>query len=1133
MQRLSSPLEDLHSHYDVIVVGSGYGGSVAASRLARAGRSVCLLERGLERHPGEYPETFLDAVGDVQIDTPRAHFWSHTALFDYRVNRDLNVLVGCGLGGTSLINASVSLAPDRRVFDHPAWPAALRSEPDNQLADALGRAIEMLQPVTYPEDAPFLNKLAAHEHAAAVMRLPFRRLPINVTFADRTNHAGVAQQACTLCGNCVTGCNASAKNTTLMNYLPDAWRHGAQIHVGARVRSVARQGDHWAVYFSTTAGGRERFNDAMLSVRADVVILAAGTLGSTEILLRSRLQGLPLSSALGTRFSGNGDVLRFAYDTSSRIDGISANVRGSSQQHPPIGPCITSAIDLRNSNDVDEGLLIEEGSVPRALAHLLGLPLAVAADAGALHDDVRLMGFGHRKLSELRSALHGPRAGVLAHTQTFLVMGHDGSDGRLHLVDDRLRVDWPGVSGRPLFSRMNEQLEATTDAMGGVVLENPTWGGLLGGGLITVHPLGGCPMADDAAAGVVNHKGQVYAGAQGATVHTGLYVMDGAVIPRSLGANPLLTITALAERNCALLARERGWHIDYALPPPAAARPHIPRARLEFTERMAGFLSIVEFADYQQAARRGALDRSTCEVVLTIATSDLQTMLADPAHRASLVGTVHAPALSPGAMNVHNGQFNLFVEDDGEIHTHRMQYRMRAVAADGGTFYFTGEKLIRDGRLVDLWPATTTLFVTVHAGDDVDAPVIGRAILRMAPTDFARQLSTLRVRDARSALAGARLLGEFGRLFAGRLWEHFGGALATNPVPGERSIVRQKRALKAPLPDVHFFDSDDGAELRLVRYRGGRKGPFVCAPGFSNTSQVFAWDGVETNWVEFFTGHGYDVWLFDYRASPDLSASRTQFTLDQVALHDWPSAVDYVLRATGAGSVQALGHCLGSATGFMSLLAGRLTTVRQFVGSQVMPFVEVSKLAKLKARVRLDRLFAMLGVAGVETAAGRSTRDKAVDELLRFSPMPREWQTLGPVCRRIYAIFGPVMKPEQINRDTRDALDWIFGYGNVTSFGQIRQFIRHGRLVDAGGADAYLPHVDRLRTNVVLLQGGENELFLPAGSAATQEWLCKQHGPAACARLVVSGYAHLDCFIGRNAASDVFPMILEQLERFN
>ena len=1131
MHRLSSPLDGLREHYEVVVVGSGYGGGVAASRLARAGRSVCLLERGLERHPGEYPDTPFDAGQDIQIDTPGAHLWSSTAMFDLRVNRDLNVLVGCGLGGTSLINANVSLPPDPRIFDDARWPAALREDRDGPLADAFDHARRMLRPAPYPDEAVPLNKLSAHARSAAHMRRPFRRVPINVAFAEGTNHVGVHQRSCTLCGDCVTGCNESAKNTTLMNYLPDAWNHGAHVFTAAKVRYLSRHADAWVVHFSTTAGGRERFNATMLSVTADVVVLAAGTLGSTEILLRSRSRGLALSSAVGTRFSGNGDVLGFAHRTSDRIDGISAG------RHDPtagaVGPCITGAIDLRSCANREEGLIIEEGSVPSALSRWLAAPLAVAVDAARLIGGAQPTLSGQRKLSEAPGVVEGSDAGGLAHTQTFLVMSHDGSDGRLYLDDDRLRIDWPGVGDRPVFDRVRQELESASRALGGIFVPNPRWNGLLGHGLISVHPLGGCPMADNAEDGVVNHNGQVFSSASGVAVHDGLYVMDGSLIPRSLGVNPLLTITALAERNCARLAKARGWHIDYALPSSPAARAKAARPRLEFTERMSGFLSTSVLHDCEAAERQGRVDDSPCEFVLTVATSDLEAMLADPEHRASLFGTVHAQALSKAPLSVLSGQFNLFVDDDEEIHAHRMCYRMRLHAADGRVFYMDATKWIRDGRLADIWPATTTLFVTVHDGADIIGPVVARGILRIAPSDFARQLTTLRVQHAPDTAAGARLLGEFGRLFAGRLWEHFGGALATNPTGGARAVVREKRALHAPSPSLHFLETGDGVELRLVRYQGGRKGPLVCAPGFSNTSQVFAWDGVETNWVEFMTGHGYDVWLLDYRASPDLPASRTQFTLDDVALHDWPSAIAYVHRETAADSVQAVGHCLGSATGFMALLAGRLKTVRQFVASQVMPFVEVSDLARLKAGVRLDRAFARIGLKGVETRPGRKAVDKIVDHLLRFSPMPLEWRTLGAVCRRIYAIYGPVMNPAQINRDTRDALDWMFGYGNLTSFRQISQFIRHGRLVDAEGGDAYLPQVARLQARVVLLQGAQNELFLPTGSEKTLRWIREHHGDAACTRIVVPEYAHLDCFIGRRAATDVFPSILRELERLN
>src|SRR5262249_52314883 len=134
------------------------------------------------------------------------------------------------------------------------------------------------------------------------------RPSINVTFVDGPNAAGVRQNACALCGDCCAGCNYGAKNTVLMNYLPDAHWHGAHIFTEVAVRSVERWEGKWRVAYDV-AGAPAR------SVLADVVVLAAGTLGSTQILLRSRGLGLPVSGRLGQGFSGNGDVIAFAYDT--------------------------------------------------------------------------------------------------------------------------------------------------------------------------------------------------------------------------------------------------------------------------------------------------------------------------------------------------------------------------------------------------------------------------------------------------------------------------------------------------------------------------------------------------------------------------------------------------------------------------------------------------------------------------------------------------------------------------------------------------------------------------------------------------------------------------------------------------
>ena len=322
MNRIARPLDEIAPHYAVVVVGSGYGAGVAASRLARAGQSVCLLERGREILPGEFPNDMGTAQADMQIDGARGKLGAPDGLYNLHLNDDMLAMVGCGLGGTSLINANVALEIDPRLFDSATpWPAEFRRDP-KLLDPYVARARQMLDPSPYPEDSedfPPLNKLVALQKSAATMKKPFKRPPIAVNFVDQLNPFGVTQPRCNLCGDCTSGCNVGAKNTTRMNYLPDAHDHGAQIFTGARVSHVERDGERWRVFFDAVAlrgtDGAAAEGAAQRSVTADVVVLGAGALGSTEILLRSKAHGLPLSDRLGQRFSGNGDVLALGYNS--------------------------------------------------------------------------------------------------------------------------------------------------------------------------------------------------------------------------------------------------------------------------------------------------------------------------------------------------------------------------------------------------------------------------------------------------------------------------------------------------------------------------------------------------------------------------------------------------------------------------------------------------------------------------------------------------------------------------------------------------------------------------------------------------------------------------------------------------
>lgn len=786
MSRLANRLADLKAHYTAVVIGSGYGGAIAASRLSRAGQSVCVLERGKEFQPGEYPDTTFEALGQMQTDSPLGRVGSRTGLYDLRVNDEMNVFLGCGLGGTSLVNANVALRADERVFDG-SWPRAIREEaqqPGSLLNQGYQHAEAMLRPVPYPADAPVLKKLVALERSAAHLGETFRRPPINVTFRDGINHVGVRQKACVLCGDCVTGCNHGAKNTVLMNYLPDAKNHGAEIFTEVSVRRIERRQNGWLVYYQTVGAGREAFDAPLQFVSADVVIVAAGTLGSTEILLRSRDQGLPLSGRLGQRFTGNGDVLAFAYNCDATVNGIGfgdSDPRRMLDKIGAVGPCIAGMIDARNKPRLEDGLVIEEGAIPGALASILPATFSAAAAVLGKDTDGGILDAAQEFGRELESWARGAYHGAVRNTLTFLVMAHDDGQGRMYLRDDRLRIDWKGLSKQEIFATIREQLYKATEALGGTFVRNPSWKLFGPESLTTVHPLGGCVMAEDAAGGVVNHKGQVFSAGSGTQVHDGLYVCDGAVLPRPVGVNPLLTISALAERTCALLASERGWGLSYVLPSsPSSSSPAEGRrpVGVRFTETMKGYFSTTVTEDYEQAASRGKVDGMDLQFILTIESDDLDRTISEDAHSARMSGSVLAKGFAPNPAEttvfaVSDGHFNFFVKNPAQPQTHNMWYRMKLTGPDGRRLYFEGFKIIRDDPGADLWPDTTTLYVTLHEGDDAGGRIVGRGILKIQPEDFLKQLGTMQVTNTSTAAEWASAELRFGRFFMGFLYDTY------------------------------------------------------------------------------------------------------------------------------------------------------------------------------------------------------------------------------------------------------------------------------------------------------------------------------------------------------------------------
>ena len=544
MSGLSRPLEFVRDRYDVIVVGSGYGGGVAASRLSRAGKKVAVLERGREVLTGQFPTRFPDLKNEMQVTGKRLRTGPSSALFDVRLGDDMHVLVGCGLGGGSLINAGVALEPDARVFADGRWPGQVAQ--DGLLEEGFRRARRWLKPQSDPRAGGY-TKYRTLEAAGSALGYDIVAPPVTVSFEPNVNVVGIEQPGCTRCGDCCGGCNVGAKNSVALTYLPDAVRHGAELFTHASVRYIAKAaGGGWEVHVRRMDANGSASPDMVL--RAAMVVLGAGTLGTTEILLRSRANGLKISGRIGERFSANGDIIAFGYGARDPVNavgvGFPAKIEGAE-----VGAAVSGQLEIDDAMNLANELRVQEGVMPSALAPVL--PVLFIPNG--------------RLLGALQSLVNGVYRGPFAKLQTFFAVSHDSASGRFALDDDRLSLVWPNAKDEPVYARLDAMLSAIVQQSGGSYVKNPLAGTVMGHQPATAHPLGGAGMGRERDDGVVNHKGQVFdAGpARDATaVHEGLYVVDGAVMPRSIGVNPLLTITALAERTLLHMAQDYGLSFD-------------------------------------------------------------------------------------------------------------------------------------------------------------------------------------------------------------------------------------------------------------------------------------------------------------------------------------------------------------------------------------------------------------------------------------------------------------------------------------------------------------------------------------------------------------------------------------------
>ncbi len=567
---LSRDWSERKPRYDFVVVGSGYGGAILASRISGAlnspRKTVCILERGKEWPVG----SFADSLPEISAAV-RNPLINSLGLYEYLDFSDIAVIKGSGLGGTSLINANVAIVPDAEVLNPPAWPRSLNLE---ALRPYYDRAARMLAARPHPRALDLLKVQALQRRATEIGNQAFG-LNIAVNFdVQGQNAQGVEQKPCIDCGDCVTGCNVSAKNTLYMNYLPSARNNGADIFCQTQVDWLEKMpAGGWKIH-----GRRYSFPafPEKFTLEAGAVILSGGAIGSPEILLRSELHGLSISPRVGSAFSGNGDFFGLAYNSDYRTNVLGFGNDPNAKWRPNApGPTIVGGIRYDPSLPYDKRITVEDLTFPKAY---VGAVMVASGAMGGIDTDA-----GDEREELARRLRDNPLApyredNALNHTMVYLVMGHDDAQGTLYLKTNfldpngMLEIDWDDVGRQPVFTRINEELYRHARALGARFIAAPLWNLMNLRKLVTAHPLGGCPVGEDYHQGAVDEFGRVFAG-DGST-HQGLFVADGSLIPTSLGVNPFLTICALSERIAERLVRnEKGE--AYPAPPVRTAAPDL------------------------------------------------------------------------------------------------------------------------------------------------------------------------------------------------------------------------------------------------------------------------------------------------------------------------------------------------------------------------------------------------------------------------------------------------------------------------------------------------------------------------------------------------------------------------------
>ncbi|KAK9127825.1 hypothetical protein Syun_016622 [Stephania yunnanensis] len=1125
--------KDCSSCYDAIVIGSGYGGSVAACRMSMAGIKVCLIERGRRWESQDFrtqPSKFV--MSAIRMDMGNLgglKFGAKDALFQIHEQGDSVAVTACGLGGGSLINAGVLASTPIRARRNPKWPKEW--DKDWELCEATASTMLGSQsaPVEFSNDQ-VMNNIVEEEIEESF------RSSINLSINFESSSQGKeGLSSCLACGNCLSGCPYNAKNSTDKNYLASAIKAGCAIKTQCQVQYIVENpGEGCNKEGSNSEKRRKRwrvFLNDIDYISSDFVIISGGVLGTAEILFKSRSRGLNVSESLGHGFSCNGNNVAYVDGSPAPLNAFGLDKTQFSKipyQARP-GPSISS------SYTSSLGFSIQTAVVPVSFPKLLfkgiwtyGWPTE--------------SWFSHSIIDRLEQVFsHKNSQGMVLNT-----VGFDENNGRITFDGDTEQISFAPPQD-PLLARKIQAFQKVSKRLGGSLFMSKYRS-------TSVHLLGGCSVAADHTNGVCNHYGQVFDPSLPETVHPGLYICDASLIPCSIGINPCLTIATAAEYvsrhlvqdiltyknslqqrhlhnpNLLLNVDKCGKEVEHEIPTGKCLSideklEEKPTGTVVIWETMRGYISGMPCTAYLRMKMNSKHKKGVYEQ--NQAGGEAEDFLL----KGKVGGYVIFEALEKSKLHIIEGEVDMCRVDDRTPYTQYMQYHLILASASGSKYILEGKKIMNPFLLgTYAWRESTTFHVTlrgVHQSSSAENVDL-KGELHISFMELLRSIMNLSGNKRRRfayLLLQSLLRTYVLQVPRGRHWDLSPGNLSEQAYP----------------PCIlHEIQTDDGVTISCRQWKCSqsgrseaerRKNPVLLINGYSIESYCLPTEPKDL--VRSLLNEGYETWLLEARLHPRHPSN--DFTVEDIGKFDIPAAIKKIQELNKLSvKVHVVAHCVGGLSIHIALMGGHISAdnIASLCCSNSSMFFKLNASSLLKMKLPIVPI--AMAVLGKDTILPliKTSKVNLRQKVLKFIArlIPRYQRCTYDECEVFSGIFGCSFWHENLSASMHQ---WFYKTSvsrlPMSAFPHLRKICNAGFIVDPNGQNKYLIHPERMTVPTLYISGGRTLLVTPETSFLANQYM-RLHQPGfRHTRVVVDGFGHLDLLVGEESHKKVFPHILSHI----